>query len=191
LPPGNSPEREPSYFWTYSFVRTNRDYYWVGHENFHAVISFDSALLCARVETAGGVFTPVIKRNSTVPTKRTETFTTSVDNQTRFVIRVYEGNDPRASHNTLLVAFQIDNIPPFPRGSDQDGKNQIEVTVEIDESHVAKVFAFHAPTNRSVGYEITDRILKFDWSKEFPDVGTSAPAVIPARQQLGARGKRE
>ncbi|KAF9516012.1 hypothetical protein BS47DRAFT_1327727 [Hydnum rufescens UP504] len=142
------------------------------------------------VETAGGVFTPIVKRNSTVPTKRTETFTTSLDNQTRFVIRVYEGNDPRASHNTLLVAFQIDNIPPFPRGSDQDGKNQIEVTVEIDESHVAKVFAFHAPTNRSMGYEITDRILKFDWSKQFPDVATSAPGVIPARQQLGARGKR-
>ena len=158
---------------------------------FHVGIAFTSPHFCVSVETAGGVFTPIIKRNSVVPTKRSETFTTSVDNQNRFVVKVYEGNDPRASYNTLLAALQVDNIPPFPRGSDQEGKNQIEVTVEIDESHVVKVFAYHTPTNRAIGYEITDQVLKFDWTKEFPDVSTTAPAVIPVRAQLGARGKRE
>ncbi len=110
----------------------------------HDLLLLDVTPLTLSIETVGGVATPIIDRNTTIPTRRTQIFSTATDNQTQVVIHVVQGERPMAADNKSLGVFILDGIPPAPRGVPQ-----IEVTFEIDANGILKVTAQDKTTGRS------------------------------------------
>ncbi|HVR42817.1 MAG TPA: molecular chaperone DnaK [Thermoanaerobaculia bacterium] len=114
------------------------------------VLLLDVTPLSLGIETLGGVSTRLIERNTTIPTKRTETFSTAADNQTSVEIKVLQGEREMARDNKLLGVFHLQGIPPAPRG-----RPQIEVTFDIDANGIMNVSAKDLGTGKEQKIQIT------------------------------------
>lgn len=114
------------------------------------ILLLDVTPLTLSVETMGGVATPIIQRNTTVPTRKSQVFSTASDSQTQVEIHVLQGERPLATDNKSLGQFILDGIPPAPRGIPQ-----IEVTFDIDANGIIKVTAQDKATSRSQHITIT------------------------------------
>ncbi len=114
------------------------------------VLLLDVTPLSLGIETLGGVFTKLIERNTTIPTRKSETFSTAADNQTSVEIKVFQGERAMARDNRLLGVFQLVGIPPAPRGIPQ-----VEVTFDIDANGILNVLAKDRATNNEQKITIT------------------------------------
>lgn len=114
------------------------------------ILLLDVTPLSLSIETLGGVSTPLIERNTTIPTRKTQVFSTAADNQDEVEIHVVQGERPMAADNKSLGKFRLDGIPPAPRGVPQ-----IEVTFDIDADGILKVNATDQATGRSQHITIT------------------------------------
>ena len=114
------------------------------------VLLLDVTPLTLGLETLGGVATPIIDRNTTIPTKKSQVFSTAADNQTQVEINIVQGERPMATDNKSLGRFILDGIPPAPRGVPQ-----VEVTFDIDTSGILSVTAKDKATGKEQAIKIT------------------------------------
>jgi molecular chaperone DnaK len=114
------------------------------------LLLLDVTPLTLSIETMGGVATPMIQRNTTIPTKKTETFSTAADSQTEVEVHVLQGERPMAAQNRTLGKFKLSGIPPAPRGVPQ-----IEVTFDIDANGILNVTAKDNATGKDQKITIT------------------------------------
>ncbi|MCY4185961.1 MAG: molecular chaperone DnaK [Rhodobacteraceae bacterium] len=148
------------------------------------VVLLDVTPLSLGIETLGGVFTRLIDRNTTIPTKKSQVFSTAEDNQTTVTIQVYQGEREIAQHNKLLGRFNLEGIPNAARGIPQ-----IEVTFDIDANGITSVTALDKATNKSQSITIQssgglseDEIDKMvDEAKEYAEADKNKKDLVEAK----------
>jgi molecular chaperone DnaK len=113
------------------------------------ILLLDVTPLSLGIETEGGVLTPLVERNTTIPVEKKKVFSTAADNQTGVTIKVYQGERPMAADNRLLGEFNLEGIPPAPRGMPQ-----IEVRFDIDQNGILNVAAKDLGTNKEASVRI-------------------------------------
>jgi molecular chaperone DnaK len=152
------------------------------------VLLLDVTPLSLGIETLGGVFTKLIERNTTIPTRKSEVFSTAADNQTSVEIKVYQGERAMASDNRLLGVFQLGNIPPAPRGLPQ-----IEVTFDIDANGILNVTAKDRATSNEQKITITSSsgLSKDEVEKMAKDADSHASEDRRRREEIDARNRAD
>jgi molecular chaperone DnaK len=145
------------------------------------ILLLDVTPLSLGVETLGGVMTKIIQRNTTIPTKKSETFSTAVDGQTNVEIHVLQGEREMASDNKSLGTFRLDGIPPAPRGVPQ-----IEVTFDIDANGILSVKAKDKGTGKEQSITITgaSTLDKAEVEKMVQEAERNAEADKQKREQI-------
>lgn len=148
------------------------------------VLLLDVTPLSLGIETLGGVMTKVIEKNTTVPTARTQTFSTAADSQTSVEIHVLQGEREMAGHNKTLARFILDGIPPAPRGMPQ-----VEVTFDIDANGVLSVKAKDKATNKeqSVRIEASSSLSKEEIERMKNDAQMHAEEDRKSRELIEAK----
>ena len=153
------------------------------------VLLLDVTPLSLGIETLGGVFTKLIEKNTTIPTRKSQVFSTAQDNQTAVTIRVFQGEREMAADNKLLGQFDLIGIPPAPRGMPQ-----VEVTFDIDANGIVHVHAKDLGTNKEQSIRITASTgLKEDEIKQMVHGGRGPCGRGPqaARAGRGAQQARQ
>jgi molecular chaperone DnaK len=148
------------------------------------LLLLDVTPLTLSIETMGGVATSMIARNTTIPTKKTETFSTAADNQTEVEVHVMQGERPMAAQNRTLGKFKLGGIPPAPRGMPQ-----IEVTFDIDANGILNVTAKDKATNKDAKITITSSsgLSKEEVERMAKDAEAHAAEDKEARDKVEAR----
>jgi molecular chaperone DnaK len=148
------------------------------------LLLLDVTPLTLAIETLGGVATPMIPRNTTIPTKKTETFSTAADNQTEVEVHVLQGERPMAGQNRTLGKFKLGGLPPAPRGVPQ-----IEVTFDIDANGILNVTAKDNATGKDTRITITSSsgLSKEEVERMARDAESHAAEDKEKREEIEAR----
>ncbi len=157
-------------------------------EKINDIILLDVCPLTLGIETAGGVMTPLIKRNTTVPTKKSQTFSTFADNQTQVKIKIYQGERAMTRDCDALGEFDLGGIPPMPRGVPQ-----IEITYDVDANGILNVSASEKSTGKSNKITITNdkQRSKEDIEKMIQEAEKYAAADKEVMERVDARNAAE
>lgn len=152
------------------------------------VVLLDVTPLSLGIETLGGVFTRLIDRNTTIPTNKSQIFSTAEDNQSAVTIRVFQGEREMAADNKMLGQFNLEHIPPAPRGMPQ-----IEVTFDIDANGIVSVSAKDKGTNKEqkITIQASGGLSDDDIEKMIKDAEENAESDKARRELVEARNQAE